>query len=488
MVRDVWIRRSRISVVAALGVLPFVLVLGAPPAVSRTAPAMCHGLAATIVGTDSHDDLIGTEGPDVIQAGEGRDHVAAASGNDVVCGGPGKDDLDGGPGRDSLFGGKDSRFDQGDGAYFIGDELTGGPGDDLLVGGRGRGRDSVRFDLAPRGVEVDLGSGTAAGFGDDRLRAVERVWGSEFADHLVGRGSDLTGGSREDLGLFGQGGRDLLRGDGELQGGPGRDRLLSAGAWHAEAGAGDDRLSYKPWASDPVGVRTVILIGGPGDDLIDLAGTPRGVAGPGRGEDVVTGGHGPDWVSLSPGNDLVTTGAGNDSVGGGFGADRIRTGPGDDFVSVWCGSTDLATGGGDDVVDSGGFYTSHCAEPGDDVLVGGAGRDTLSYKGLRLFRTAEGVEVDLGAGTVTGYAGSDQVTDFEDVTGSGGSDHLTGDAGSNVLTGGNGADQIAGAGGGDILRGENGTDRLRGDDGTDTADGGDGSDSCDAESTTNCES
>ena len=433
----------------AAAVLLATAMIGLSPAAGAAA-AECQGVRATIVGTDGHDDLVGTSGHDVIQAGAGRDDVQAMGGRDLVCGGSGQDTLNGGAGRDAVYGGDDSRYDQGDGAYFIGDDLTGGPGDDLLVGGDGRGQDSIRFDHAARGVHVDLDEGTATGAGKDTFDGVERVWGSRHADRMVGRRSSLEPHVRDDLGFWGQGGADWLRSDGELQAGPGDDTVLPAGGGWVEAGGGHDRLTYSPWKVDP-GRTEVYASAGPGDDSIDFSQATRSGVGPGSGNDVVVGGDGNDFVSLSEGDDTVTTGDGNDGVSAGYGADVVRTGPGDDSVITFCGTTDLDAGPGDDLVDAGGFYTTDCTGPGDDLLAGGAGRDTLSYKGLRLYRTVDGVQVDLAAGTVTGYAGNDTVSSFRDVIGSGGKDLLTGNDGDNMLAGFTGVDEVHGAGGDDQL-------------------------------------
>ena len=446
----------------------------------------CDGSSATLVGTPGNDDLTGTPGPDVIQAGRGSDRVRSLGGRDLVCGGPGKDTLDGGPGADRLFGGDDRRFDQGDGAYFVGDDLAGGPGDDLIVGGDGRGQDSLRFDRAPRQVHVDLGDGVARGHGDDRFRGIEVVWGSAYGDRMVGRFTDLLPHVRDDLAFWGQGGADVLRSDGELQGGPGPDRLRSA-AGYVEAGAGPDRLRFVPWKVDPAEHRSVSFVAGPGDDVLHLEGTRSSGSDPGRGDDVVVGGRGSDGVSLSPGDDTVTTGPGADQVAGGYGNDEVWTGRGADEVSVWCGTTVVHAGADDDVVSFGLFFRRQCAEPGDDVLVGGRGRGRLDYASMRLHRTADGVVVDLDDGTATGAAGTDSLDSFRDVVGSGGRDRLTGNGAPNVLTGGSGRDEVDGAGGDDELGGDRGDDRLHGGDGADTADGGDGTDTCDAEVTTGCE-
>ena len=84
-----------------------------------------------------------------------------------------------------------------------------------------------------------------------------------------------------------------------------------------------------------------------------------------------------------------------------------------------------------------------------DTLDGGGGVDTASYAG-----SAEGVQVDLGAGTATGGdAAGDTLTNIENLTGSDHADTLTGDAGDNVLVGGAGADTLIGGAGNDILIG-----------------------------------
>jgi len=80
------------------------------------------------------------------------------------------------------------------------------------------------------------------------------------------------------------------------------------------------------------------------------------------------------------------------------------------------------------VIDGGG---------GDDVIDGGGGTNTLSFASA-----ASGVTVNLalqGQAQTTG-AGTDTVTNFQNLIGSAFNDTLQGDAGNNVLTGGAGAD------------------------------------------------
>ena len=135
------------------------------------------------------------------------------------------------------------------------------------------------------------------------------------------------------------------------------------------------------------------------------------------GNDTLTG-------SLDP--DCIVGLAGNDSLNGGGGSDNIDGGAGNDTLfSVW---EEAAT------------------------LDGGAGTDTVSYKDYPF-------EVTVNLSTST-FPGSDTVSNFESVTGSGLNDTLTGDGSANVLTGGRGDDMLEGGDGGDRLWGEAGNDTL----------------------------
>jgi len=99
---------------------------------------------------------------------------------------------------------------------------------------------------------------------------------------------------------------------------------------------------------------------------------------------------------------------------------------------------DDLTGDGNDNVITGGA--------GDDTLDGGGHDqgDTLSYDGAD-----SSVNVNLGTSTVSGGAGSDTISNFENITGSDHDDTLTGDGNANVLDGRGGDDTLDGAGGTD---------------------------------------
>jgi Ca2+-binding RTX toxin-like protein len=61
---------------------------------------------------------------------------------------------------------------------------------------------------------------------------------------------------------------------------------------------------------------------------------------------------------------------------------------------------------------------------------------------------------------VTGGAGTDAISNFENLTGSSYNDYLAGDLSANVISGGAGNDYISGGEGNDTLDGGSGTDTL----------------------------
>ncbi|MBL0507784.1 retention module-containing protein [Aeromonas caviae] len=101
---------------------------------------------------------------------------------------------------------------------------------------------------------------------------------------------------------------------------------------------------------------------------------------------------------------------------------------------------------------------------GNDTLNGGNGNDTASY-----FDSAAGVTVTVnGANQNTGGAGTDSLSNMENLVGSMFNDSLTGDGNANVLSGLAGNDILSGGGGDDLLIGGTGSDTLTGGAGKDT--------------------
>ncbi len=111
------------------------------------------------------------------------------------------------------------------------------------------------------------------------------------------------------------------------------------------------------------------------------------------------------------------------------------------FVVTGSSGNDTIVGGsGNDTVEGGA---------GNDSLNGGAGAgDWLSYE-----HASAGVTVSLALTTAqnTGGAGTDTVSNFENLRGSGANDSLTGSSGANVIAGGLGNDTLTGGLGADTF-------------------------------------
>ncbi|AUZ82043.1 retention module-containing protein [Aeromonas sp. ASNIH1] len=145
-------------------------------------------------------------------------------------------------------------------------------------------------------------------------------------------------------------------------------------------------------------------------------------------DEILIGGSGNDRLNGNAGNDILLGGLGNDTLNGGEG-------------------NDLLIGGA-----------------GNDTLNGGNGNDTASY-----FDSAAGVTVTVnGASQNTGGAGTDSLSNMENLVGSMFNDSLTGDGNANVLSGLAGNDILSGGGGDDLLIGGSGSDTLTGGAGKDT--------------------
>jgi hypothetical protein len=241
--RDVLRGTRRRDVIAALGGNDVVRGLGG-------ADVLCGGRGRDRLSGGRGNDIVdGGAGGDRVSGGSRADQVGGGAGDDRVFGGADSDQLVGGGGNDRLDGGKGSEWViQGDGGN---DRIEGGSGSDQMYGGAGRDRlmgqsdddlldggsgndnldggggfDGVIYLQSPRGVDVDLGTGRATGYGSDRLDDLERVDGSRFADELTGGSGDeelnghdggdtLSGGEGEDVVIGGDGNDNVTAGGGD---------------------------------------------------------------------------------------------------------------------------------------------------------------------------------------------------------------------------------------------------------------------------------
>ena len=228
------------------------------------------------------------------------------------------------------------------------------------------------------------------------------------------------------------------------------------------------------------------------NDVYDgRGGTLTGAITLGGGYDTVYLGNDGGTVIGGSGVAAVTGGSGADTIGSGSGSDTLDGGGGVNtvsYASATAGVTVSLTlqGAAQNTVGAGSDTLSHFQNltgsafndtiSGDDnnnVLNGGGGLDTVSYAGARA-----GVTVSLalqGTAQNTVGAGTDTLSNFRNLTGSGLDDTLRGDANNNILDGGGGANIAVFQGSADqytVSTGANGvrtvTDSVAGRDGTDT--------------------
>ncbi|MBI4030757.1 MAG: hypothetical protein HY370_03710, partial [Proteobacteria bacterium] len=406
-------------------------------------------------GGDDNDKAWGGAGNDTINGGNGADALFGDAGNDAINGDAGNDVIDGGAGNDTLDGGADtdtitygsatagvtvslavgtaqntggagtdtiSNFENLTGSAYD-DTLEGTAGNNILTGGAGT--DTLTYANAAAGVTVNLTTLTAqntVGAGTDTIAGLENIIGSAFNDTLTGDGNDnvIEGGAGNDV-MNGAGGTDTVT---YANASAGVTVNLANGAAQNTSGAGTDTLS-----------NFENLTGSAFDDVLE--GT--------SGNNVLIGGTGTDRVTYINAASAVVINLATGSVTGGAGTDTISG-----FENA-TGSAfnDTITGDGNDNVIEG--------LAGNDTMVGGGGTDTANYA-----NAASSVTVSLAvtAAQNTLGAGTDTISQFENLTGSAFGDVLTGDSGANVIDGGLGDDNIDGGLGNDTLTGGGGTDTV----------------------------
>jgi Ca2+-binding RTX toxin-like protein len=208
-----------------------------------------------------------------------------------------------------------------------------------------------------------------------------------------------------------------------------------------------------------------------------------------NGVDNITGSASDDTINGLDGNDSLYGGKGNDLFNGGLGDDLIDGQDGVFDMALYTDATgavtvNLALGaatgaaGNDTLLNIervmgsayGDTLTGNTGDnlfeglAGNDTIDGGAGSDRAEY-----WNASSGVIVDLAAGTAIGGAGTDVLSNIENISGSQHSDVLTGDTNANSLTGFTGNDSLYGGKGNDNLTGGLGDDSIDGGDSSDSA-------------------
>jgi Ca2+-binding RTX toxin-like protein len=293
-------------------------------------------------------------------------------------------------------------------------------------------------------------------------------------------------------------------------------RSLSSGTVHASLAIADIAGNQASATGNDVVLAggAIVIVGTPGNDLIDATHTPAGQPFPGAGNDSIDGQGGDDTTDAQGGNDTVSGSAGNDLLDGGAGDDSLLGGAGNDTFIVDSAadhvvenaaegtdtiettllSFSLASlanvenlffiGAGNFAGTGNGAANQIAGSDGNDSLNGGAGADTAiggaGNDSYTVDNIGDVVTEGAGAGTdlVTSSISFTLTANVENLTLSGSAAiNGTGNELANILTGNIGANILSGLDGNDSLYGARGNDTLLGGTGNDTLNGGAGADS-----------
>jgi hemolysin type calcium-binding protein len=274
--------------------------------------------------------------------------------------------------------------------------------------------------------------------------------------------------------------------------------VIQNGLFHRVSDSGADItpglgcISVLPKIVDCLGVASLGLDLGDGNDTVQvLVSTISSISG-GAGSDVLIGNGGIDTLNGGEGDDVLDGATGADFLNGGNGTDTVSYasrsssvtadpdgladdgelleldtvasdvekligGSAGDTLTGSSGDSVLTGNDGDDTLNGGAGTDTLDGGLGADTLSGGADIDTVSYAGRTNPLT---VTIDNIAGDGESGEGDDVRTDVQNVIGGSGSDALTGSSGSNQLSGGNGGDTLDGGTGLDTLIGGAGADTV----------------------------
>ncbi|MES9877434.1 MAG: DUF4347 domain-containing protein, partial [Candidatus Sedimenticola sp. 1PA] len=448
-------------------------------------------------GGQGDDRLYGNAGNNRLDGSLGDDYLWGGSGDDILLGGEGNDTLHGGAGFNTLDGGAgvhDMISYAGDSisvevdlnnfyafhGYIIiegipytdilsnvedvegtshddtltGDaqanRLIGGAGDDLLNGGAGEdtfngglGIDTVTYENDPHNVTVNLITGEATdGTGvTDTLTGVENLVGSDHDDNLIGDVgiNVLNGGS----------GNDILEGKG------GADTYVFEDNWLDDVAIALDDGAISTLDFSQVTTELFFTLHADGTVSVQDGENPL------KGDENLPSdaGEAPDAVSTL---DHV---ANIKALIGGEGSNTFIFEEGADFAGTIDGGTgtnsrldyshsyrdvqvNIAAGTATGVQSIKNIHGVVVGEGNYDLVGTVDGSETVSYE------NAQGsVTVDLLNGIFTKtMAGTDTISDFENIEGSDFNDRLIGNNEANVISGGAGGDYMEGHAGDDTYK------------------------------------
>lgn len=362
-------------------------------------------------------------------------------------------------------------------------------GQDTIDGGTGV--DTIDFSNSPSHSDIftiDLSAGKyVIGSSTSTIKNIENIIGSNDSDVIIGSALNnvIDGGYDADTIKGGDGNDSLFGGsysyDDVIYGESGNDTIVgySSGEDIIDGGSGTDAVNYSKISTAlTIDLSTGVVTKGSSyysdkDTLVSI----ENVIGTAK-NDNITGNSSNNVINGGAGNDTINGGAGSDtadyanaygsvkadlskSVATGHGSDsliNIENISGSTYGDVLTGSTGANTLSGNNGNDtlSGGA--------GNDILNGGNGSDWAYYNSA-----SAGVSVNIAVATAqnTVSAGTDTLTNIENILGSNYSDILTGNALNNLLSGGTGNDTLNGGLGSDSLTGGAGKDIITGGTGSD---------------------
>ncbi len=450
----------------------------------------------TVYGDAGDDVVYGDSGSDSLRGGDGNDSLTGGDGNDQIWGDAGDDTLEGGLGTDTIQGGDgvDTVVYDTDSTNFIiyrnntsfitvqdtGDTSTStGYGSDKLYNDVELVQfNDVTFDLRTMTFVLNGESwGTPASIygtsANDSLldtRGNDIIYGQEGADTITASYGDDT--------LYGGSGNDTL------YGGVGNDTLIGGlGTDYIYGGDGADTVVYDTDSTNFIVYRdnenyftirdtgdTSTVTGYGSDRLyndveyiqfndvtLDLSTMTFALNQVGWGTSAaIFGTSANNTIVGYQANDLIYGYAGTDIISGGAGSDTLYGGDGDDYLygqnqynANDDGASDTLHGeAGNDIIYGHGGDDILIGGIGNDTLNGGAGYDTASYQDAV---SAVTVSLAITSSQNTVSAGTDTLTQIENLIGSTYNDTLTGDANANTIEGGGGNDTLDGAAGNDTV-------------------------------------
>jgi choice-of-anchor C domain-containing protein len=388
-------------------------------------------------GGTGNDSISGDAGNDYLTGGDGTDTVDAGAGNDMITGGWGVDTLTGGTGSDTIDAGEGADSVWAEGTNLI---VNGSFESALTTGWTSSG--NVGIFAYPTPV---LGTNTAAfSSGDTAVNGVlmQNVTTVVGANYTLGFDFWKHGNGGGSAGFRVQvisGGVSVV------------DRVVSNSTQNA---VGDFEYTFAA-----LGANTTIV-------FTDVSSATASLDAALDNVRMFLDNSGNDAVSGGSGNDLIYTGSGDDWINGGAGSDTIFAGAGSDTVSYFGSSAAVtvnlntrSNSGGDAATDVlygvenivgstsadtiTGDANNNTIEGGlgNDTLDGGAGiGDTVSYS---LATSAVTVSLAVTSAQNTIGAGTDTISNFENLTGSAFNDTLTGSTAANTISGGAGNDTIS---------------------------------------------